>query len=108
MKLSLLSFTVGRGAVIDLREPSLDAVRFRGGRGSIVAAVQPASRPRAGMIPPVVSLQLTLTLFLARQADIGRSGGEISRHLPSRPNLEYLRKEAKDQQRIVLQRVSAV
>jgi hypothetical protein len=37
-----------------------------------------------------------MTLFLARQADTGRSGGEMSRQLPPRPNLEYLRKEAKD------------
>jgi hypothetical protein len=48
------------------------------------------------MIPPVVSLQSTFTLFLARQADTGRSGGEMSRQLPPHPNLEYLRNQAKE------------
>ena len=88
-------------------------------RGSMGSAVQAASRPRAGMIPPVASYQLTparaarRTLFPACQADIGRSGGEMSRQLPPRPNLRHLKKQAKelleqlqDQQLIVLQRVS--
>jgi hypothetical protein len=48
------------------------------------------------MIPPVVFVQSTHALFLARQADTGRSGGEMSRHLPLRPNFEYLKKQAKD------------
>jgi hypothetical protein len=36
------------------------------------------------------------TFFLARQADTGRSGGEMSRQLPPRSNLEYLKKQAKE------------
>jgi hypothetical protein len=48
------------------------------------------------MIAPVVSRHSIRTLFLARQADIGPTGGEMSRQLPTRPNLEFLRKQAKD------------
>jgi hypothetical protein len=64
------------------------------------------------MIPPVASHQSTparvarRTLFLGRQADTGRSGGEMSHQLPPRLNIEFLKKQAKETDD-VLQRVSA-
>src|SRR5689334_17160374 len=48
------------------------------------------------MIPPVAPHQRAVDVSLARQADTGREEGDMSRHLPARPNLEYLKKDAKE------------
>jgi ankyrin repeat protein len=64
--------------------------------------VQDAPRPREGLSPPGQTSITIRDLLSARRADAGDIGKEIvvsltpSRHLPERPSLEQLRKQARE------------
>jgi hypothetical protein len=77
----------------------------------MIQQFQAASRPRKGMIPPVLSnchsllvvyveaaalCQSSIDLSFARQRTPGAKGAVMSRKLPPHPNLEHLKKQAKD------------
>src|SRR5688572_3495190 len=65
-------------------------------------APQDASRPREGLSPPDVGRVTICDLLSARRADAGDIRKEIvmsvppRRHLPERPSLEQLRKQARE------------
>jgi hypothetical protein len=58
--------------------------------------LQAASRPRKGMIPPAGFPKTVIWLFPARERTPGARGGVMPRKLPALPNLQYLRKQAKE------------
>jgi ankyrin repeat protein len=59
-------------------------------------ALQGASRPREGTIPPEVLERHQYRLSSARIADAGhKEGGFMPKELPASPNLEHLKKQAK-------------
>ena len=67
--------------------------------GIVKFAIQVASRPRKGTIPPEEFCASEL-LFLPVLRTPGQKKEKcVSRELPSQPNLNYLRKEAKSLQR---------
>src|SRR5215510_11062 len=58
-------------------------------------ATQVASRPREGTIPPALLYRSERRPLFCPTADTGREGGLMSRELPTHPNLDHLRKQAR-------------
>jgi hypothetical protein len=92
----------------DITPPTAN-LQITGGRCVMVScAVQAASGPRAGIIPPGTHRRNERQLLFAHLADTGQYGGEMSRTLPSNPSLEYLKKQAKDLLQRLQERDAAV
>ena len=91
-----IAHTTGAGQENVRAQSPLGEVPVGAVRATLGQAVQAASRPRKGKIPPALILAIPRDSLWARGRTPGDTGGVMSRQLPGTPSLEFLKKQAKE------------